>query len=153
MLDWLYEQGHKTRTDGFLELVAVSKLDDKNIIAFLPFPSNFECKSQKLFPCQYFSLLNTILIYHSSFRHFIIRILTFALTRHLIQNSSEKLSMHYILDQVLFSAELNPRGYYLEYFWQADLHYIEQAIIGVKVPNSSHVACIQHLGECGKNSA
>ena len=37
---------------------------------------------------------------------------------------------------VLFSAELKPPGYYLELFWQA--------IIGVKVPNSSHVASIQH---------
>ena len=45
---------------------------------------------------------------------------------------------------ILFSAELKPRGYYLELFWQADLGYIGQAIIGVKVPNSSHVASIQH---------
>ena len=29
-------------------------------------------------------------------------------------------------------------------FWQAYLGYIWQAIIGVKVPNSSHVASIQH---------
>ena len=28
--------------------------------------------------------------------------------------------------------------------WQADLGYIWQAIIEVKVPNSSHVASIQH---------
>ena len=46
---------------------------------------------------------------------------------------------------VLFGAELKPHGYYLELFWQADLGYIGQAIIGVKVPNSSHVASIQHL--------
>ena len=39
---------------------------------------------------------------------------------------------------------MKPRGYYLELFWQADLGYIGQAIIGVKVPNSSHVASIQH---------
>ena len=45
---------------------------------------------------------------------------------------------------LLFSAELKPCGYYLEFFWQADLGYVGQAIIGVKVPNSSHVACIQH---------
>ena len=45
---------------------------------------------------------------------------------------------------LLFRAEYKPRGYYLEHFWQADLGYIGQAIIGVKVPNSSHVACIQH---------
>ena len=45
---------------------------------------------------------------------------------------------------LLFRAELKPRGYYLELFWQADLGYIGQAIIGVKVPNSSHVASIQH---------
>ena len=45
---------------------------------------------------------------------------------------------------VLFRAEYKPRGYFLEHFWQADLGYIGQAIIGVKVPNSSHVACIQH---------
>ena len=38
--------------------------------------------------------------------------------------------------RVLFGAELKPRGYYLEHFWQA--------IIGVKVPNRSHVASIQH---------
>ena len=44
----------------------------------------------------------------------------------------------------LFSAEFKPRSYYLEHFWQADLGYIGQAIIGVKAPNSSHVACIQH---------
>ena len=47
-------------------------------------------------------------------------------------------------ERLLFSAQLKPRGYYLEHFWQADLGYIGQAIIGVKVPNSSHVACIQH---------
>ena len=29
-------------------------------------------------------------------------------------------------------------------FGRAYLGYIGQAIIGVKVPNSSHVACIQH---------
>ena len=46
--------------------------------------------------------------------------------------------------QLLFRAEYKPRGYYLEHFWQADLGYIGQAIIGVKDPNSSHVACIQH---------
>ena len=46
--------------------------------------------------------------------------------------------------RVLFSVELKPRGYYLEHFCQADMGYIGQAIIGVKVPNSSHVACIQH---------
>ena len=45
---------------------------------------------------------------------------------------------------LLFRAEHKPRGYYLEHFWQADLGYIGQAIIGVKVPNSSHVASIQH---------
>ena len=39
---------------------------------------------------------------------------------------------------------LKPHGYYLEHFWQADLGYIGQAIIGVKVPNSSYEACIQH---------
>ena len=33
----------------------------------------------------------------------------------------------------LFSAELKPRGYYLELFWQADLGYTEQAIYGSKV--------------------
>ena len=33
-------------------------------------------------------------------------------------------------------------GYYLGHFWQADLGYIGQAIIGV--PNSSHVASIKH---------
>ena len=49
---------------------------------------------------------------------------------------------------VLFRAEYKPRGYYLEHFWQADLGYIGQAIIGVKVPNSSHVACIQHGRVC-----
>ena len=38
--------------------------------------------------------------------------------------------------EVLFRAEYKPRGYYLEHFWQADLGYIEQAIIGVKVPNT-----------------
>ena len=43
-----------------------------------------------------------------------------------------------------FRAEYKPSGYYLEHFWQADLGYIGQAIIGVKVPNNSHVACIQH---------
>ena len=46
--------------------------------------------------------------------------------------------------QLLFRAEYKPRGYYLEHFWQADLGYIGQVIIGVKVPNSSHVVCIQH---------
>ena len=46
--------------------------------------------------------------------------------------------------KVLFSAELKPRGYNLERFWQADVGYIGQAIIGVKIPNSSHVASIQH---------
>ena len=45
---------------------------------------------------------------------------------------------------LLFRAEYKPRGYYLEHFWQADLGYIGQAIIGVKVPNSSYVAFIQH---------
>ena len=45
---------------------------------------------------------------------------------------------------LLLRDEYKPRGYYLEHFWQADLGYIGQAIIGVKVPNSSHVACIQH---------
>ena len=48
------------------------------------------------------------------------------------------------VELLLFSAELKPRGYYLELFWQADLGYIGQVIIGVKVPNSSHVASIQH---------
>ena len=42
---------------------------------------------------------------------------------------------------ILFSAELKPHGYYLEHFWQADLDYIRLAMIGVKAPNSSHVAC------------
>ena len=51
---------------------------------------------------------------------------------------------HDSLLHVLFRAEYKPRGYYLEHFWQADVGYIGQAIIGVKVPNSSHVACIQH---------
>ena len=37
-----------------------------------------------------------------------------------------------------------PRGHYLEHFWHADLGYIGQAIIGVKVPNSDQVASIQH---------
>ena len=37
-----------------------------------------------------------------------------------------------------------PRGHYLEHFWHADLGYVGQAIIGVKVPNDSHVASIQH---------
>ena len=46
--------------------------------------------------------------------------------------------------RILFSAKLKPHGYYLEHFWQTDLGYIRQAIIGVKVPNSSHVASIQH---------
>ena len=41
---------------------------------------------------------------------------------------------------ILFSAELKPCGYYLELMWQVDLCYTGQAIIGVKVPNSSHVA-------------
>ena len=40
---------------------------------------------------------------------------------------------------LLFRAEYKPRGYYLEHFWQADLGYIGQAIIGVK-----DVAFIQH---------
>ena len=50
----------------------------------------------------------------------------------------------------LFRAEYKPRGYYLEHFWQADLGYIWQALIRVKVPNSNLVACVQHgrvLGE------
>ena len=34
------------------------------------------------------------------------------------------------------SAELKPRGYYLEHIWQADMGYIGQAMIGAKVPNS-----------------
>ena len=42
------------------------------------------------------------------------------------------------------SAELKQGGYFLEQFWQADLGFIGQAIIGVQVPNSSHVASIQH---------
>ena len=54
------------------------------------------------------------------------------------------MSISCLIEDVLFSAEYKPRGYYLEHFWQADLGYIGQAIIGVKVPNSSHVACIQH---------
>ena len=45
---------------------------------------------------------------------------------------------------LLFSAELKPRGYYLEHLGQSDLGYIGQAIIGVKIANSSHVASIQH---------
>ena len=45
---------------------------------------------------------------------------------------------------LLFRSEYKPRGYYLEHFWQADMGYIGHAIIGVKVPNSSHVACIQN---------
>ena len=53
---------------------------------------------------------------------------------------------------LLFSAELKP----CELFWQADLGYIGQAVIGVKVPNSSLVASIRHLrvmgqGEPGSN--
>ena len=44
---------------------------------------------------------------------------------------------------LLFSAEFKPRGYFLEHFWQADLGHIGQAIVGVKVPNSSHMASIQ----------
>ena len=47
-----------------------------------------------------------------------------------------------IVTCLLFRAEYKPRGYYLEHFWQADLGYIGQATIGVKVTNSSHVACI-----------
>ena len=39
---------------------------------------------------------------------------------------------HDSLLHVLFRAEYKPRGYYLEHFWQADLGYIGQAIIGVK---------------------
>ena len=50
----------------------------------------------------------------------------------------------YSFSWILFSVELKPRGYYLELFWQADLGYIGQTIIGVKVQNSSHVASIQH---------
>ena len=49
-----------------------------------------------------------------------------------------------IVLRILFSADLKPRGYYLELFWQADLGYIGRVIIGVKVPNSSHVASIRH---------
>ena len=45
---------------------------------------------------------------------------------------------------LLLSAKMKPLGYYLDHFWQADLGCIGQAIIGVKVPNSSHVASIQH---------
>ena len=45
---------------------------------------------------------------------------------------------------LVISAESKPRGYYLEQFWQADLGYFGQAIIRVKIPNSSHVASIQH---------
>ena len=45
---------------------------------------------------------------------------------------------------LLFRAEYKPRVYYLEHFWQADMGYIGHAIIGVKAPNSSHVASIQH---------
>ena len=48
------------------------------------------------------------------------------------------------LTTLLFSPELKPHGYYLDHFWQADLGHIGQAMIGVKVPNSSHMACIQH---------
>ena len=32
----------------------------------------------------------------------------------------------------------------MELFWQTDLGYIGQAILGVKLPNSSHVASTQH---------
>ena len=56
--------------------------------------------------------------------------------------SGEKNSWNFM--HLLFRAEYKPRGYYLEHFWQADLGCIGQAIIGVKVPNSNHVACIQH---------
>ena len=55
-----------------------------------------------------------------------------------------KLSFMRPFTKVLFSAELKPRGYNLERFWQADVGYIGQAIIGVKIPNSSHVSSIQH---------
>ena len=48
------------------------------------------------------------------------------------------------LQLVLFSAELKPHGYYLECFWQAVFDYIGQAMIGVKVPNSIHMASIKH---------
>ena len=43
---------------------------------------------------------------------------------------------------LLFNAEFKPNGYHyhLELFWQAELGYLGQAIIGVKVPHSSHVA-------------
>ena len=46
--------------------------------------------------------------------------------------------------ELLFSAELKLRGNYLGHFWQADLGFIGQAIIGVKVPTgkSSHVTSI-----------
>ena len=45
---------------------------------------------------------------------------------------------------LLFNAEFKTNGYHLELFWQAELGYLGQAIIGVKVPHSSHVASIQH---------
>ena len=45
---------------------------------------------------------------------------------------------------ILFSAELKPCGYYLELLWQADLGYTGLAMIGVKVPNSIHMASIEH---------
>ena len=62
---------------------------------------------------------------------------------HSIGLLTQTTSQEYILSYLLFSAVLKPRGHYLD-FWQADLGYIGQAIIGVKVPNSSHVAFIQH---------
>ena len=62
---------------------------------------------------------------------------------HSIGLLTQTTSQEYILSYLLFSAVLKPRGHYLD-FWQADLGYIGQAIIGVKVPNSTHVAFIQH---------
>ena len=51
------------------------------------------------------------------------------------------------ISQLHFRAELKPRSYYLEHFWQADLGYTGQDIGGDKAPNSSHVASIQHCTE------
>ena len=57
---------------------------------------------------------------------------------------SPKENLHvFRYSRLFFSAELKPRGNYLELFWQADFGYIGQALIGFKVPNSSHVASIQ----------
>ena len=46
--------------------------------------------------------------------------------------------------QKFSGADLKSRVYYQKLFWQAVLGYIGQTIIGVKVPNSSHVASIQY---------